>query len=367
MKYIDEFRTPDLIRGQLEKIRSFPFDISIMEVCGTHTMAISRSGLRPLLAPGVELVSGPGCPVCVTAEEDIGRAASIAGLEGVTLATFGDMMRVPGPRGTLSEAASRGASVRVVYSPLEALRMAAEDENVKMVFLGVGFETTAPAVAASLLQAEERGIGNYYVFSLHKLVPPALRALLEMEGFSIDAFLLPGHVSAILGSRSYAFISREFGIPCVIAGFEAADILRSIFLLMKMKEEGPGVGIEYSRAVKPEGNLKARGVMERVFEPVDAGWRGLGTIPASGLALREEFRAHDAGLWEVETEAPEPARETGCRCGDILCGRIKPMHCPLFARACTPEDPVGPCMVSSEGTCASYYLYDFREGEGPGG
>ncbi|MEW6554598.1 MAG: hydrogenase formation protein HypD [Actinomycetota bacterium] len=361
MRYIDEFRSPGLLRGQLEMIEEMGSNISIMEVCGTHTMAISRSGLRPLLAPRVELVSGPGCPVCVTAADDIARAIAFAGLEGVVLTTFGDMMRVPGPRGTLSEANSRGASVRVVYSPLEALRMAAESAHTRVVFLGVGFETTAPAVAASLVQARRKGIDNFFVLSLHKLVPPALRALLEMEGFSIDAFLLPGHVSAVLGSQAYSFLSEDYGIPSVIAGFEASDILRSIYVLMRMREEGAAVEIEYSRAVRPEGNRKAREVMESVFEPVDAEWRGLGTIPASGLALRDEFRDHDAGAWEVEL--PATARDTGCRCGDILCGRIKPMQCPLFARSCTPENAVGPCMVSTEGTCASYYLYDYREGE----
>jgi hydrogenase expression/formation protein HypD len=364
MRYIDEFRSPELLMGQLEKIREFSSNISIMEVCGTHTMAISRSGLRPLLSPQVDLVSGPGCPVCVSAAEDIARAIALAGLEGVVLTTFGDMMRVPGPQGTLSEAASRGAAVKVVYSPLEALRMAADNAHIKVVFLGVGFETTAPAVAASLLQAKEKGIENFFVLSLHKLVPPALRALLEMKDFSIDAFLLPGHVSAVLGSQAYSFLSEEYGVPSVIAGFEAVDILRSIYLLMKMKEEGAAVDIEYSRAVRPQGNRKAREIMERVFEPVDAEWRGLGVIPDSGLGMREEFHAYDAASWEVAM--PDSSRDTGCRCGDILCGKIKPMQCPLFARSCTPEEPVGPCMVSTEGTCASYYLYDYQEGEGLG-
>lgn len=361
MRYIDEYRDPGVLRGQLEEIGRFGFHASFMEVCGTHTMAISRAGLRPLLAERVDLVSGPGCPVCVTSEADIGRAIALAGREGVTLATFGDMMRVPGPRGTLSEAASQGAAVKVVYSPLEALRMAREDPGRKVVFLGVGFETTAPAVAASVMTAKRDGVGNYFVLSLHKLVPPALRALVEMKDFSIDGFLLPGHVSSIIGSRAYAFLAEEYGIPCVIAGFEAADILRAVSLLMKMKREGsPSVVIEYSRAVKPEGNPKAREIMERVFEPADAEWRGLGTIPASGLVMREEFQAHDAGTWEVDV--PALPRDSGCRCGDVLCGKIKPMGCPLFARVCTPESPVGPCMVSTEGTCASYYLYDYQEG-----
>lgn len=365
MRYVDEFRSPELLKGQLERIKSLPGRVSFMEVCGTHTMAISRAGLRPLLAPRVDLVSGPGCPVCVTAERDMGHAIALAGEEDAVLATFGDMMRVPGPRGTLAEAASRGAEVKVVYSPLDALRMAEGDPRRKVVFLGVGFETTAPTVAASLLLAKEGGISNYYVLCLHKLIPPALSALVEMEDFSIDGFILPGHVSAVLGSRAYSFLVEEYGIPCAIAGFEATDILRAIFLLLEMRGKGPAVDIEYSRAVRPEGNRRAREIMERVFEPADAEWRGLGVIPGSGLVLREEFRAHDAGIWEVEV--PEPQRESACRCGDILCGKIKPPQCPLFARSCNPENPYGPCMVSTEGTCASYYLYDYREGEDLGG
>jgi hydrogenase expression/formation protein HypD len=361
MRYLDEFRSPGLLRGQLEKITNFPFAASFMEVCGTHTMAISRAGLRPLLAPKVDLVSGPGCPVCVTSQRDIGRAIALAGLEDVVLTTFGDMMRVPGPQGTLSEAASRGAAVKVVYSPLEALRMAEEDEHKRVVFLGVGFETTAPVVAATILQTKEKGVANFYVLSLHKLVPPALRALVEMEDFSIDGFILPGHVSAILGSEAYSFLAEEYDIPCAISGFEAADILQAIYRLMRMKEEGPAVSNEYSRAVRPEGNRKALAIMDSVFEPADAEWRGLGAIPGSGLELREEFRDHDAGRWEIEV--PEQGGEGGCRCGDILCGKIKPPQCPLFATSCNPENPFGPCMVSTEGTCASYYLYDYREGE----
>jgi hydrogenase expression/formation protein HypD len=362
MKYVDEFRSPELLRGQLQKISEFSFSASFMEVCGTHTMAISRAGLRPLLAPRVDLVSGPGCPVCVTSQADIGRAVALSEMEGVTLATFGDMMRVPGPLGTLSEAASRGAEIEVVYSPLEALRLAAERKDRKVVFLGVGFETTAPVVAATLLQAKDQGLANFFILSLHKLVPPALRALLDMVDFNIDGFILPGHVSSILGSQAYAFLVEEYGIPCVISGFEAVDILQAIYGLMRMKEEGPAVSNEYSRAVRPEGNRKALAVMERVFEPADAEWRGLGTIPGSGLRLREELRDHDAGAWGLEV--PEAAEETACRCGDVLCGRIKPPKCPLFARSCHPENPFGPCMVSTEGTCASYYLYECGEGTG---
>jgi hydrogenase expression/formation protein HypD len=365
MKYLDEFRSTHLLRGQLEKINRIPFNASFMEVCGTHTMAISRSGLRPLLAPKIDLVSGPGCPVCVTSEGDIGMAIALADKDGVVLTTFGDMMKVPGPQGTLSDASSRGAVVRVVYSPLEALHMAEAEADKEVVFLGVGFETTAPAVAAVILQAKQEGINNFRVLSLHKLVPPALRALADMEEFSIDGFLLPGHVSTILGSDAYRFLVDEFGIPCVVSGFEPADIARAVYVLMRMLRDGPLVENEYSRAVRPAGNRKALEIMDRVFEPVDAEWRGIGTIPRSGLRLRDEFRDHDAAAWELEV--PEPVADRGCRCGDILCGKIKPPQCPLFARSCVPEMPIGPCMVSSEGTCASYYLYDYREGEGLGG
>ena len=362
MKYVDEFRSPQFLKGQLEKIAEFPLSARFMEVCGTHTMAISKAGLRPLLAPKIELVSGPGCPVCVTSAVDIGRALALAEMPDVILATFGDMMRVPGPKGTLSQAVSRGAAVQVVYSPLDALELAVSHPDKKVVFLGVGFETTAPTVAAAVMMAEERGLENFYVLSLHKLVPPALKALVEMEEFSIDGFILPGHVSAIIGSQAYAFLPEDYGVPCVVAGFEAADILLAIYELMVMCRDGAGLGVEYSRIVRAEGNRKALEVMHRVFEPADADWRGLGVIPGSGLQLREEYCAYDAGAWGVTS--PEPIKDSGCRCGDILCGKIRPSDCPLFARSCTPDEPFGPCMVSTEGTCASYYLYDYAEGEG---
>jgi len=364
LRYLDEYRSPALLRGQLRAIKELSANAVLMEVCGTHTMAISRSGLRPLLAPEVDLVSGPGCPVCVTSERDMGRAVALASLEGVTLATFGDMVRVPGPQGTLLEASSRGATVRVVYSPLDALALARENPDRRVVFLGVGFETTAPTVAAAVLRAREEGLKNFFLLSLHKLIPPALRALVDMEDFSIDGFLLPGHVSVVLGTEAYGFLPREHGIPCVISGFEPADILRAVYLLLRMKVEGsPEVVNEYSRAVRSQGNRKARETMYRVFREADAEWRGLGVIPGSGLELREEFRDLDAGTWDLEV--PEVGERSGCRCGDVLCGRIRPPECPLFARACTPDSPFGPCMVSSEGTCASYYLYEGGERERP--
>lgn len=361
MKYLDEFRSPAVARGLLRRIRELDCSARIMEVCGTHTTAISKFGLRSLLAPQVELISGPGCPVCVTSDADIDRVIAVARMPDVIIATFGDMMKVPGSEGSLADASAEGARVEVVYSPLEALEIAKNGGDKRVVFLGVGFETTAPAVASTLLQAADEGLDNFYLLSFHKLVPPALRALSLIPDFEIDGFILPGHVSTIIGSDAYAFLAEEFGIPCVITGFEPADILQAIYLLLRMRQEGPSVRVEYSRAVRPEGNLKALSVMERVFDRVPAAWRGLFEIPDSGLSLKEEHSSHDAGAWEVEL--PGPVADKGCRCGEVLCGKIKPAECPLFAKKCTPEDPVGPCMVSSEGTCASYYLYERPEDE----
>lgn len=355
MRFVDEFRSPEAAKALIEKISGFSGSATFMEVCGTHTMAISKSGLRPLLAPRVNLVSGPGCPVCVTADADIDRAIAIAKMDGVILATFGDMMKVPGTHESLYMAAALGARVKVVYSPLEALDLARREPGSDVVFLGVGFETTAPAVAATLLQARRQRLANFYLLSLHKLVPPALRALVEMKDFNVDGFILPGHVSVIIGSDAYRFLPEEFGVPCVITGFEATDILQAIYRLMKMQEEGPAIEIEYSRVVRPQGNPKALRVMDEVFEEAPAEWRGLSEIPGSGLALKDEFKDYDALSWRVRLPVLE--KEPGCRCGEILCGKIKPMDCPFFGKKCTPEDPVGPCMVSSEGTCASYYLY----------
>ena len=359
MKYLDEFRSPDVVRSLVRRVNELGESAKLMEVCGTHTMAISKFGLRPLLAPQVELVSGPGCPVCVTSDADIDRAIALAGLPDVILATFGDMVKVPGSEGSLADAAARGARVEVVYSPLEALEIAHRSPDKRVVFLGVGFETTAPAVAATLMRAVEEGVENFHLLSLHKLVPPALRALASVPDFGIDGFILPGHVSTIIGAEAYSFLPSEFEIPCVITGFEPTDILQAIYLLLKMQQEGPSVQVEYSRAVRPEGNLKALSVMDRVFERTGAQWRGLFEVPESGLALKPEYGQHDAGAWEVEL--PGPVGDRGCRCGEVLCGKIKPEQCPLFAEKCTPEDPVGPCMVSSEGTCTSYYLYERRE------
>jgi hydrogenase expression/formation protein HypD len=352
---------PLLARLKAELDRPLRF----MEVCGTHTVSLFRSGLRSLLPEGVVHLSGPGCPVCVTHDREIAACLALAGRKGVAVATFGDLLRVPGPGGgSLKEAKAAGAEVEVVYSPLDGLNLARKRPDRTVVFLGAGFETTAPAVAASVLMARKDGLDNFTVLSLHKLVPPALEALLAGEDApGLDAFLLPGHVSVILGLAPYRFLAQRHKKPGVVGGFEPADILHSLLLMLDMIKRGlPDIRNQYARAVPENGNPRAREILFSVFEPADALWRGLGEIPASGLAMRPEYGDFDA--WRRFSLAlPETPAVTGCRCGDVLRGRIAPAACPLFAAACTPASPVGPCMVSTEGSCAAYYAYqDWRDG-----
>ena len=329
-------------------------DLTFMEVCGTHTMSIARYGLRQLLPTGMRLISGPGCPVCVTAMADLDRVVALARLPEVTLATFGDLIRVPASRTTLAAERAAGADVRVVYSPRDAVQIAADEPERQVVFAGIGFETTAPTVAASLLEARTRGLENFSVLSMHKTMPLPLRALLELGETPISGFLLPGHVSVITGTAGYEFLARDYGVAGVVAGFEPHDVLGA--LLRLVRQSAPAIEIEYGRAVRPEGNVVARRLMEQVFEPGDAEWRGLGVIPGSGLALRAEYADADAALrFDVALEPPlEPF---GCRCGEVLRGVTDPADCALFGARCTPEDPVGACMVSSEGACAARYRY----------
>ncbi len=352
------FRDPALARNVVQAIAETASEpMTVMEVCGTHTMAIAKHGLRGLLPPTITLLSGPGCPVCVTANEDLDLAIEMARQPGVTIATFGDMMKVPGSRSSLAREKADGRDVRVVYSPLDALALAQAEPDRHVVFLGVGFETTAPTIAITLKEARRRGISNLSVLSLHKTVPAALEALVNDPEVSVNAFILPGHVSAVIGVEPYRFLAERYGVPGVIAGFEPLDILQAILMLARQcQEDRAAIEVAYKRVVPPEGNAVARAAIEEVFEPVDAVWRGIGTIPASGLALREDYADLDArGRVPV---TPEPPREVrGCRCGDVLRGVILPYECPLFARTCTPEHPVGPCMVSSEGSCAAYHRY----------
>lgn len=362
MLFDAEFRRPKDAAALLNVIRRLAGQlpaVRIMEVCGTHTMAIAKSGLRQILPDNVELISGPGCPVCVTPTTAIDQFLNLSSRGEVTLATYGDLMRVPGSvRGdNLNRRKALGADIRVVYSPMDALGIAAAEPDRQVVFLGVGFETTAPGTALTVLEAKKQNQSNFSVLSMLKRTAPALRSIVAQKDLGIDGFLCPGHVATILGADAFRFLAEEHGLPCVVAGFENGDLLAAVALLLhQIKEASPAVENEYTRAVSAQGNPAAQVVMEQVFEPCDDLWRGLGPIPESGLRLREEYAGYDAAkrfaLCAAEREAATP-----CRCGDVICGRIHPQQCPLFGTVCTPEDPVGPCMVSGEGACAAAYHY----------
>ena len=358
MRFITEFRRTELADGLISRInRQSRTPVRFMEFCGGHTVAIFKHGIRQVLPRTIEMVSGPGCPVCVTANSDLDKAIALSKIPGVVMATFGDMLKVPGSYSSLQKAKADGADVRVVYSTMDALEIAQRNPAKSVAFLGIGFETTAPTIAASILEAEEKKIKNYYVLSLHKLCPPVIRAILDSGELKLHGLICPGHVSAIIGSRPWDFIARDYGIPCVVAGFEPVDILQCVDMLVAQVENGESrVEIAYRRGVQPEGNQQALRLMEQVFEPCPAEWRGMGTVPDSGLTLRKEYRQFDAELaFDIE---PGPTYEPeGCICGDILRGVKTPLDCRLFGKACTPEYPVGPCMVASEGTCSAYYLY----------
>ncbi len=364
MKYIDEFRDPALARTLVAQIqreaaqRESKHPIRLMEFCGGHTHAIFRFGLRDLLAGAVDLRSGPGCPVCVTAAVDLDRAIAMAEIPDVILTTFGDMVRVPGRQGTLQDARARGADVRIVYSPLDAVKIARQTPQREVIFLGVGFETTAPGIAAALVQAQEAGLTNFCVLSLHKLTPPAMRAILDAGEVALDGIIGPGHVSAVIGSEAWNFLPQTYGMPCAVAGFEPLDLLSAIAALVHAAvTQTPTVVNSYGRSVRPGGNPVAQEMMTRVFEIGPAMWRGFGEIPASGLTLRETFAPCDAARrFPIEIEPAE--KQTACRCGEVLRGLIPPTECPLFRRVCTPRNPVGPCMVSAEGACAAYFKYE---------
>ncbi len=358
MKFIDEFRDVNLGKGLISRIgRLSTRQVAIMEFCGGHTVAIMRNGIRQLLPPTVRLLSGPGCPVCVTANADIDTAIALAGLPGVIVTTFGDMLKVPGSYSSLQKARADGADIKIVYSVQDALQIARASPMHKVVFIGIGFETTAPTIAAAVLQAKAEGISNFYVHCLLKLCPPVMKALLDLGEIRLDGIICPGHVSAIIGSKPYEFIPKEYGVACVVSGFEPLDILLSVAMLVEQIEAGnPRVEIAYRRGVKPEGNIKALQLMDTVFEVSEANWRGVGSIPASGLRFRKEFEEFDA--LSQFTVSIQPVREAkGCLCGAILRGVKTPVDCVLFREVCTPESPVGPCMVSSEGACAAYYQY----------
>ena len=359
LKHIDEYRDADLTRPLVERInRINTKPIRLMEVCGTHTVSIFRSGIRSVLPKTISLLSGPGCPVCVTAQGEIDAFIALARAKDVILTTFGDLMRVPGTVSSLQKERAEGRDIRIVYSTTDAVEIAQKNRDKKIVFLGVGFETTAPTIAAAILSAEQLGLDNFFVFSVHKLVPPALTALMSFDGVKIDGFILPGHVSVIIGLTAYQEFFDTYRIPCVVAGFEPVDLLRAISMLVEQVENGtPALENSYGRVVTESGNATAQKILRQVFEIADAPWRGIGVIPNSGLRIKPAFAAHDAEK-VFALDLPEISREpVGCACGDVLTGAKIPPECALFKTVCTPIDPVGPCMVSSEGTCAAYYRY----------
>lgn len=331
--------------------------LTFMEVCGTHTVSAFRSGLHSLMPENVRLLSGPGCPVCVTAQGDIDLLVEVAARPGVILCTYGDMLRVPGSGGNLEQARAAGADVRIIYSTLDAVKLAAAEPGRQVVLAAVGFETTTPATAIAVVEAHARGLTNFCVLASHKLILPAMHTLLRGGQVNVDGFLCPGHVSVIIGSEAFRPIVEQYKLPCVVAGFEPSQIAAAMARLVELASAAtPELENLYPQAVAPEGNRHALAAIARVFEPADVAWRGLGSIPQSGLAVREEFQAFDAyRRFDLRPrEVPEPA---GCRCGEVITGRSTPAQCALFATTCTPMHPIGPCMVSSEGTCHAWFKY----------
>ena len=358
MKHQQEYRDPDISKKLIKRINDLSKKpVRLMEVCGTHTMSIFRNGIRSVLPDNITLLSGPGCPVCVTSQRDIDAFIELSKEDNAIIATFGDLMRVPGSHSSLQKEHALGRDIRMVYSPADAVKLAEDNPDKKIIFPGVGFETTIPTVAMSIIMASGKNLDNFYVYSAHKLVPPALEALMVHKNASLDGFLLPGHVSVITGTEAYSPFFNKYHLPCVVTGFEPADILKGILRLVEQIEAGtPGLDNEYKRAVTPGGNKKAMEVMYEVFEVSDSQWRGLGIIKDSGLEIEEKYKGYDAAR-AFDINVPENADTRGCKCGEILTGLKIPPECPLYKKVCTPVDPVGPCMVSTEGTCAAYYRY----------
>jgi hydrogenase expression/formation protein HypD len=363
MRFIDEFRDAALAHKLARRISSISTKPArLMEFCGGHTVAIMKNGIRQLLPSNIEMLSGPGCPVCVTATGDIDKAIALAGLPDVIITTFGDMLKVPGSHSSLQKARAEGHDIRIVYSTQDALQIAHDNPGRSVIFLGIGFETTSPTIAASLLQAEKEGLRNFHFLCLLKMTPPAMKALLDLGETGLNGIICPGHVSAIIGTQPYESYARDYGVACVVAGFEPVDILQAVEMLVEqIEQDKPSVEIAYTRGVKPEGNLRAMELMHQCFETTGATWRGLGAIPNSGYRLKDRFARFDAEK-NFCMEANPVVEPKGCLCGEILRGVTRPTGCKLFGKACTPENPVGPCMVSSEGSCAAYYQYgDFHE------
>lgn len=358
MKHLDEYRDSSLAKPLVEELKkAVTKPLRVMEVCGSHTMAIFRNGLRSILPDGMELVSGPGCPVCVTSASHMDAFIAMADHPGVRVTIFGDLFRVPGTHTSLARASSLGAKVDIVYSPMDALELAIQNPDELVVFLGVGFETTTPGIAATIMAAKTRNVGNFVVFSTQKTMPAPMEALLSDPELKIDGLLCPGHVSSIIGASAWEPIARKYKLACVVGGFETADLLKSLILLARQVGNND-IKVEnvYPRAVAWEGNKRAQTMVEEIFEPADMDWRGLGLIPLSGLKIREKYSDFDAEV-RLNITLPKAVEPKGCMCGNILKGMNTPRECPLFDTRCTPANPIGPCMVSSEGTCAAYHKY----------
>ncbi|MBE3088644.1 MAG: hydrogenase formation protein HypD [Actinobacteria bacterium] len=344
-------RISSLVRDQDKK------SINIMEVCGTHTMEIARNGLKQLLPPEINLISGPGCPVCVTPINEIDNIIEILKDYDVSIFSFGDMIKVPGSSSSLAYEKSIGKDVVICYSPLYALEFAENNPDKNVIFIAIGFETTAPLSSVIVKRASDKKLRNFFIYCTHKIIPPALKVLLKDKEVRIDGLLLPGHVSAIIGSKPYSFIAEDYKIPGVISGFDPEDILQAIkMILIQLQQKKPKIEIEYKSVVKEEGNTVAVNLILEVFQIQDSMWRGLGSIPKSGLKLKPDFSEFDAKL-KFPTKKLNSREPKGCECGNVLKGIKKPDDCKLFAKSCTPDNPIGPCMVSSEGTCAAYYKF----------
>jgi hydrogenase expression/formation protein HypD len=361
MRYVDAFRNPDAARVLRERIARRAEELGdstvrIMEVCGTHTMAIARNGIKSLLPAGIDLISGPGCPVCVTDSGYIDASIELA-RRGSIVVTFGDMVKTPGSESSLAACRAEGGRVEICYSPSAAVSLAKKNPQLEVVFLAIGFETTIAPVVSLVGTAISQGIENLSLLTAFKVVPPALEVLAEDPEIGVNAFLCPAHVSAIIGARAYEPVATKYGLPCVIAGFEPLDILLGIDGILKQITDGEGrVENQYSRIVRHEGNLKAQAVIAKYLEPADVPWRGLGTLPGSGLKLRSAYGKYDAEL-RFELTVQPGTEPVGCLCGDVIKGKSRPEECQLFGRSCTPDNPIGPCMVSQEGSCSASYKY----------
>ncbi len=357
MKFVDEFRDKEIAEGLIQRIqKTSTRPIQLMEVCGTHTVSIFRYGIRGILPEHIRLISGPGCPVCVTPNGDIDLAIALSRQKDTIIVTFGDMMRVPGSTSSLQKEKAEGRDIRIIYSSLEALKIAKEHPGKRVVFLAIGFETTSPTIAVAILRAKEEKLHNLFFLNSQKRVPPALIALLQSKQVKINGFILPGHVSTIIGTNPYQFIAKEFGQPAVVTGFEPLDILQGIWMLVKQIEENrAAIEIQYRRVVHEEGNPIALRKIDQVFEKDESRWRGLGLIPDSGYRFKESYKEMDVRSLDVEVEPLKEHPE--CLCGEVLQGIKSPLECRLFKKVCHPENPIGPCMVSIEGTCFTYYKF----------